>query len=293
MPKIGRNEPCPCGSGKKYKQCHLPIEEAAAAEQLRLRRSVDTLMPKIIVAAQGQVGAIPAAFERFWDGKYTPEQLEDLDDLEGRGGERFLTWFAFDYPLGDGRTLVEQLATGDANTNDSAADHADDPDDALDLTDAEAQLLRDWTNVRLRPYLAQNVHKGRGIQVSDLLDERTYEVDDQAASRRVEPGEVVVAHLVPAGTRYYVAGAAAHLTEDTREKLREFADLHLEALRREQPEAGWDDMISTRSETLNHFVMQLPIEESNPTILDNIVNQTRISLMLAGESLGIGRKDAE
>jgi preprotein translocase subunit SecA len=21
-PKIGRNEPCPCGSGKKYKHCH-------------------------------------------------------------------------------------------------------------------------------------------------------------------------------------------------------------------------------------------------------------------------------
>jgi len=21
MPKVGRNEPCPCGSGKKYKNC--------------------------------------------------------------------------------------------------------------------------------------------------------------------------------------------------------------------------------------------------------------------------------
>lgn len=21
-PKVGRNEPCPCGSGKKYKNCH-------------------------------------------------------------------------------------------------------------------------------------------------------------------------------------------------------------------------------------------------------------------------------
>jgi len=21
-PKVGRNAPCPCGSGKKYKQCH-------------------------------------------------------------------------------------------------------------------------------------------------------------------------------------------------------------------------------------------------------------------------------
>jgi preprotein translocase subunit SecA len=22
QPKIGRNDPCPCGSGKKYKKCH-------------------------------------------------------------------------------------------------------------------------------------------------------------------------------------------------------------------------------------------------------------------------------
>ena len=22
MPRVGRNDPCPCGSGKKYKQCH-------------------------------------------------------------------------------------------------------------------------------------------------------------------------------------------------------------------------------------------------------------------------------
>ena len=30
VPKIGRNELCPCGSGKKFKQCHLGREEAAA-----------------------------------------------------------------------------------------------------------------------------------------------------------------------------------------------------------------------------------------------------------------------
>jgi preprotein translocase subunit SecA len=22
VPKVGRNDPCPCGSGKKYKACH-------------------------------------------------------------------------------------------------------------------------------------------------------------------------------------------------------------------------------------------------------------------------------
>src|SRR5688500_4673221 len=152
MPKIGRNDPCPCGSGKKYKQCHLPIEEAAAAEQLRLRRSVDTLLPKVILAAQAQAGAIPAAFDRFWEGKYTPAELEDLDELEGRGGERFLTWFAFDYPLEDGRTLVEQLAAGDSSPSASDADQADqnqddDQEAAPELTDDELRLLRDWANV--------------------------------------------------------------------------------------------------------------------------------------------------
>jgi preprotein translocase subunit SecA len=30
QPRAGRNEPCPCGSGKKYKKCHLPVDEGVA-----------------------------------------------------------------------------------------------------------------------------------------------------------------------------------------------------------------------------------------------------------------------
>ena len=29
-PKVGRNDPCPCGSGKKYKHCHMRSDQAAA-----------------------------------------------------------------------------------------------------------------------------------------------------------------------------------------------------------------------------------------------------------------------
>jgi hypothetical protein len=29
--RVGRNDPCPCGSGRKYKQCCLAKDEAAAA----------------------------------------------------------------------------------------------------------------------------------------------------------------------------------------------------------------------------------------------------------------------
>ena len=32
-PRVGRNDPCPCGSGKKYKKCHLPADEGAPAPE--------------------------------------------------------------------------------------------------------------------------------------------------------------------------------------------------------------------------------------------------------------------
>jgi septal ring factor EnvC (AmiA/AmiB activator) len=32
--KAGRNDDCPCGSGKKYKKCHLRADEEAASKLL-------------------------------------------------------------------------------------------------------------------------------------------------------------------------------------------------------------------------------------------------------------------
>jgi len=32
MAKIGRNAPCPCGSGKKYKKCCLPLQERSSSQ---------------------------------------------------------------------------------------------------------------------------------------------------------------------------------------------------------------------------------------------------------------------
>lgn len=34
--KAGRNDDCPCGSGKKYKKCHLRSDEEAASKALSL-----------------------------------------------------------------------------------------------------------------------------------------------------------------------------------------------------------------------------------------------------------------
>lgn len=303
--KSGRNDPCWCGSGRKYKDCHYSLDQAQRAEQLRLSEAEDTLIARIFDAAQLVPNAfpsvIPAAMEAFWKGTYGPEQMSELDDLENRGSERFLTWFAFDYrfPRGegegeanpDGPTLLEKLA--------QEAEQG-----TFEVDPYEARLLREWVRVRLRPYVVEQLYKGRGLLVRDLLDHQPYEVKDYGAPKRLSEGEVLVGHLIPVGIKdagvpppdgvppdppvplYSLAGAIAQLTADTQEKLREFASLHLEDLRRTKPDATWDDLVRQRSAILNHFVMALPVEEYNPNLMDDIILEARVALRMVGQTFG-------
>jgi hypothetical protein len=179
--------------------------------------------------------------------------------------------------------------------------------------------------VRLRPYLVEQIEKGYGITVRDLLDDGVYTVKDAGAPKRMEEQEVMVAHLVPVGVKeagqppewvqkglprpedepedeelpqiplYSIAGRAAQLTADTREKLIEFAGLYLDDLRRTQPDATWSDLVRDRSHILNHFVMALPVEEYNPTLMDNLILEARVALQMAQEGVSSlrGQKDAD
>ena len=46
----GRNDPCHCGSGKKYKQCHLAADEAKA-RQAREKAAAEAPAPAAAEAA--------------------------------------------------------------------------------------------------------------------------------------------------------------------------------------------------------------------------------------------------
>lgn len=56
--KTGRNDPCHCGSGEKYKRCHLPQDEAARSERLAADLAART------AASQAEADAEAAEAER-------------------------------------------------------------------------------------------------------------------------------------------------------------------------------------------------------------------------------------
>jgi hypothetical protein len=49
-PSLGRNDPCHCGSGKKYKQCHLAADEGEAREA-RAKAAENAPAPEAAAAA--------------------------------------------------------------------------------------------------------------------------------------------------------------------------------------------------------------------------------------------------
>ena len=61
--KIGRNDPCHCGSGQKYKKCHLPKDDAAKSAEL---------------AAAAAAAAVAA--------KEKADEEAEAADKEGEGG---------------------------------------------------------------------------------------------------------------------------------------------------------------------------------------------------------------
>jgi preprotein translocase subunit SecA len=53
--KLGRNDPCHCGSGKKYKQCHLAKDEDAA--RAARAKAAETTEPAPAAAEAGTAAA--------------------------------------------------------------------------------------------------------------------------------------------------------------------------------------------------------------------------------------------
>ena len=88
---VGRNDPCPCGSGRKYKQCCLIAAEAATMRWHQLRQAKGRLMPelfRIALEAWGKKGFLEAQ-RRFYAGHDVPD--DPAGDLEFES--LFITWF--------------------------------------------------------------------------------------------------------------------------------------------------------------------------------------------------------
>jgi hypothetical protein len=192
----GRNDPCWCGSGKKYKKCHLNADAGAS-----------TLPPPLAgppLAGHTARGRASALYTRIKDlqGELLTEGTlaEALPqfgffDPTNQQPERqtvFLDWIVHDWPLPKlGRTTIEEFQRRNA----------------AQLSKQELDWLESWRNSFFGLYEVQDIKKGTGIEVRNLLFPEIFFVHDVSFSKVAVRWDVMLVRVIE-GDRGKEFGAA-------------------------------------------------------------------------------------
>lgn len=247
--KPGRNDPCYCGSGQKYKKCHMKADQAAEREQRAWREAGRFLHRDLMKFARDErfAEAFALALPFYWDNYYNIENAEEMSVHEA---VRFFDWFAFDHFLEDGSRLIEiyheekrgELSSHQQATLDSWLDA--EPAGAYELTGYDGQILH----------------------LQDFMTSETYDAYEATGRGNVEIGEVILTRLLPVKDRLEFSTSAAYLPadeiSDLADKLQAARAADLEA----HPEASHADFMRRHNHILIHHALAEAKVQGRPPV---------------------------
>jgi tetratricopeptide (TPR) repeat protein len=187
-PDVGRNEPCWCGSGRKYKKCHLHNERLLLDERAAwLYQKAGMFLTD--GPWRGAVMEAAQARTQFSEAPYA--LLNALD-------EPLVT----DAVLFEGGAFAEFIAVRGAL-----------------LPDDERLLAEQWLLVDRSVYEVEQVRRGEGVTVRDVRTGDVHQVRERTASRQLRTGGLICARVVPAGDTMQIFGGIEPVALHERDEL--------------------------------------------------------------------------
>ncbi len=188
--KIGRNETCTCGSGKKYKLCCGAAAKTESPELLawrRLRRAVENHATKLLgfIAESHGRGAIEEAWEEFtlWSGEpFDPESPQVTLFYPWL----FHSWKPFGPETGVAARCLHSIAPSQAYL--IAKGQSLDP--------VLYRYLSTCLDSPFGFFEVVSVDPGRGMQLSEILTETSHAVLERSASGSLGAGDIVYGMVV-------------------------------------------------------------------------------------------------
>jgi hypothetical protein len=175
--KTGRNDPCPCGSGKKYKQCCLKVASASDDSPWRQQRDASGRLAQEMLnfARQNFAGNLDAAWLDF-NQDDSPLPIEE----DPEEGQIFVPYFLFDWDPEprSRRRLPGLIARSYLSKKGSRLPELE----RLILEQALTQPLSFYEVVRCNP--------GERMVLRDVLLGAEMDVIERTASRMLQPGDL-------------------------------------------------------------------------------------------------------
>lgn len=176
MATVGRNQPCPCGSGKKYKHCCAPKERAKQVREVTRHRADELLWARLVTYVEQPALLMDSrsAFSRFWNSDL---DLRVARALDRQAMEAFLEWYIYDYPSSkDRQRIVERFAA----------------EEGPRLTPEERELLAEHTASYLSLYGIEAATPDGQLQMGDLLVGGLSRAEDPGLARLAKPGDLLL-----------------------------------------------------------------------------------------------------
>ncbi|MEH6992692.1 SEC-C metal-binding domain-containing protein [Neobacillus drentensis] len=187
---IGRNEPCPCGSGKKYKKC-CGAKEAVSITHV-IENEIDDLQKKLLHFALNHFE------EEIFNGFEEYQDYFDIEEDERQFYEFVYTiWFSLFNSLEDGETILEHFITAEVGK--------------IKRTKLK-QILQSWTEARTIAGEIINV-ENNSIIVEDGFSAEKYEVILINTQKSFEAGSFFIGFLLPFDQKYVFFPAPFDLPE--------------------------------------------------------------------------------
>jgi len=200
MTKIGRNSPCPCGSGKKYKHCCLARGQnsgpSAPAHGAADRSQASAVQALIAFARRPEFdGDLEMAQMLFWGPwltERTEEEMRKVMELP-QSETMFNAWLVFDMDLDAGRTLADVYIERQGSRM-----HQDD----------RAHLERIMkTHIGL--YEVEEVRRDEGFRLKDLWTNNRIWVHERLATHTLQQWDLLAARLMECPSPGWVMEAGA------------------------------------------------------------------------------------
>jgi hypothetical protein len=188
--KVGRNQPCPCGSGKKYKKCCLGKEKVASdLLYRRLGEAHDRLAHRLMRYGLKEFGenALGVALDEFlaWpDAGISDEDLADHQPL-------FYPWFIFNWEYEADADHLQLDGPEDITIAELYASHK-----ANRLNNLEAQIIKATARQPFSFFEIQETRPGKGYRLKDILRGSVSEVIEKKGSENVRRGDILFGRVV-------------------------------------------------------------------------------------------------
>jgi hypothetical protein len=248
--KVGRNAPCPCGSGKKYKHCCLRSETATRSEALGRDRAWDTMMDKLLDFSRETRfrGDLESAFDLFWNKTYSTEQIDSLDPMQIMS---FLDWYVHDYRTAfDSQRIVELFLVEGAPI----------------LSEQELELAKAASQSYLSAHEVTDVDEGRTIKLLDAFQNLEHELPHSPSLAGIKVGQLLLGRLVAAGDFRRFSWISMLVPPEVEDEMRAYVAEMFSAYHEEHYQATWEEFLRERGYLFNHFMLNIKGELPTPKI---------------------------